>query len=206
MSSAPLTASASVIEDVIAPQPAHVDRAGEFPREGMATRSKAGVLGLLSAPEADGAGGTLADAAQVIEALAGACGSTAMVVLMHYSATAVPEAHGDETTRRAAPAHRLRRVAHPRRHVPAFLQDTLQALGSGRADATLRVLQMKAVAAETAAEIADGVLKLCGGTAFRKELGVERHFRDALAARVMAPTTEALRDFVGRDALGLPLF
>ncbi|MBO3741479.1 acyl-CoA dehydrogenase family protein [Actinoplanes flavus] len=45
-----------------------------------------------------------------------------------------------------------------------------------------------------------------GGSAFRKELGIERHFRDALAARVMAPTTEALHDFTGRAALGLPLF
>ena len=206
VSSAPLTGSASVIEDVIAPQPAQVDQAGELPREGIAAPGKAGVLGLLSAPEAGGAGGTLADEAQVIEALAGACGSTAMVVLMHYSATAVLEAHGDEATRRAAPAHRLRRVAHPRRHVQAFPQDTLHALGSGRADATARVLQVKAVAAEAAADIADGVLKLCGGAAFRKHLVVERHFRDALAARVMAPATEALRDFVGRAALGLPLF
>ena len=88
----------------------------------------------------------------------------------------------------------------------AFLADTLAALGSGRADATLRVLQVKAVAAEAAAEVADGVMRLCGGAAFRKELGIERRYRDALAARVMAPTTEALHDFVGRATLGLPLF
>ena len=69
----------------------------------------------------------------------------------------------------------------------------------------LRVLQVKAVAGEAAAEVADGVMRVCGGAAFRKELGVERRFRDALAARVMAPTTDALRDFVGRAALGLPL-
>jgi alkylation response protein AidB-like acyl-CoA dehydrogenase len=41
--------------------------------------------------------------------------------------------------------------------------------------------------------------------AFRKELGIERRFRDARAARVMAPTTEALLDFVGRALTGLPL-
>jgi alkylation response protein AidB-like acyl-CoA dehydrogenase len=90
--------------------------------------------------------------------------------------------------------------------VRAFIQDTLQALGTGRPDGTLRVLQVKAVAAEAASEVADGVMRLCGGSAFRKELGVERRFRDALAARVMAPTTEALYDFVGRATLGLPLF
>lgn len=88
----------------------------------------------------------------------------------------------------------------------AFLADTLAALGSGREDATLRVLQVKAVAGEAAAEVADGVMRLCGGAAFRKELGIERRYRDALASRVMAPTTEALHDFVGRATLGLPLF
>jgi isovaleryl-CoA dehydrogenase len=88
----------------------------------------------------------------------------------------------------------------------AFLADTLAALGTGRPDATLRVLQVKAVAAEAASEVADGVMRLCGGAAFRREAGVERRFRDSLAARVMAPTTPALRDFVGRVTLGQPLF
>jgi alkylation response protein AidB-like acyl-CoA dehydrogenase len=86
-----------------------------------------------------------------------------------------------------------------------FLDDTLTALAAGRPDAMLRVLQVKAVAAETASEVADGVMRLCGGSAFRKEQGIERRFRDSLAARVMAPTTEALRDFVGRAAFGQPL-
>ncbi len=88
----------------------------------------------------------------------------------------------------------------------AFLQDTLAALDTGREDATLRMLEVKAVAAEAAAEVADGVLKLCGDTAFRKELSVERRFRDSLACRVMAPTTDALHDFIGRSCLGQPLF
>jgi alkylation response protein AidB-like acyl-CoA dehydrogenase len=48
-------------------------------------------------------------------------------------------------------------------------------------------------------------MKVCGGAAFRKELGIERRFRDARAARVMALTTDALLDFVGRATLGLPL-
>lgn len=83
----------------------------------------------------------------------------------------------------------------------AFLTGTLTALAEERPDAMLRVLQVKAVAAEAASEVADGVMRLCGGSAFRKELGVERRFRDALAARVMAPTTEALHDFVARASL-----
>ena len=51
----------------------------------------------------------------------------------------------------------------------------------------------------------DLAMKVCGGAAFRKELGVERRFRDARAARVMAPTTDALLDFIGRARCGLPL-
>jgi isovaleryl-CoA dehydrogenase len=88
----------------------------------------------------------------------------------------------------------------------AFLADTLTALETGREDAMLRVLQVKAVAGEAAADVADGVMRLCGGAAFRRGLGIERRFRDALAARVMAPTTEALYDFTGRASLGRPLF
>jgi isovaleryl-CoA dehydrogenase len=49
-------------------------------------------------------------------------------------------------------------------------------------------------------------MRLCGRSAFRTELGIERRFRHSLPARVMAPTTEALQEFVGRAALGLPLF
>lgn len=107
----------------------------------------------------------------------------------------------EQPTTRAQFAALLTRAAEAR----AFLADTLAALTVGRADAMLRVLQVKAVAGEAAAEVADGVMRICGGAAFRRELGVERRFRDALAARVMAPTTDALRDFVGRAALGLPL-
>ena len=47
---------------------------------------------------------------------------------------------------------------------------------------------------------------ICGGAAFRKEVGVERHFRDARAATVMAPTTDVLYDFIGKAVCGLPLF
>lgn len=107
----------------------------------------------------------------------------------------------EQPTTRAQYAALLTRAAEAR----AFLADTLCALTTGREDAMLRVLQVKAVAGEAAAEVADGVMRICGGAAFRRELGVERRFRDALAARVMAPTTDALRDFVGRAALGLPL-
>ncbi len=87
----------------------------------------------------------------------------------------------------------------------ALLADTPAAPEVGRDDAMLRVLEVKAAAGEAAIAVTDLAMKVCGGAPFRKELGVERGFRDARAARVMAPTTDALLDFVGRAINGLPL-
>ncbi|GAB1340237.1 acyl-CoA dehydrogenase family protein [Streptomyces sp. E-15] len=364
----------AVIHDVVEPLAEEVDRAGSFPRDGLGALAGAGGLGLLSAVELGGAGADLRQAAAVVERLAGVCGSTAMVLLMHYAAVSVIEAHGLEDVRRAvaggrhlstlafseqgsrshfwAPAGtaardgggevllnahkswvtsageadsyvwssrplgaegpmtlwlvpgdsagldvrgdydgfglrgnasspvgakdvrvpetarlgadggglttaldlvlprflvlsaafcvgvteallvlaarhlRTTRLEHLRQSlaeqpvarrefallrlradaVRVFLDDTLTALETARPDAMTRVLQVKALAAETTAGLADGVMRLCGGSAFRRDLGVERRFRDALAARVMAPTTDALHDFCGRAGLGLPLF
>ncbi|RAO45403.1 Medium-chain acyl-CoA dehydrogenase [Micromonospora saelicesensis] len=364
----------TVIDDVIRPQAPIVDRDGAFPRPGVDALAAAGLLGLASSTEVGGAGHGMRTVAEVIERLAAECGSTAMVALMHYAATAVIEAYGphdlraaiatgdhlttlafseygsrshfwsptgtatatdDDTvrldarkswvtsageansyvwsslplTRDAGPmtlwlvpadsaglsvagdfdglglrgngsrpmtADGLQvpatarmaadgagldtalgavlpwflvlnaafclgladsAVAEAGRHLTrttlthtgaalrdapvtrrdlarlmirtdalrAFLGDTLTALETGRADAMLRVLQVKALAGETVADVTDGAMQLCGGSAFRKELGLERRFRDARAARVMAPTTDALHDFVGRVATGLPL-
>jgi isovaleryl-CoA dehydrogenase len=103
----------------------------------------------------------------------------------------------------------LVRVDHARMRVgtdqaAALLADTLNALETDRADARLRVLEVKAAAGEAAIAVSESAMKVCGGAAFRKELGVERRFRDARAARVMAPTTDALLDFIGRAINGLP--
>jgi alkylation response protein AidB-like acyl-CoA dehydrogenase len=75
-----------------------------------------------------------------------------------------------------------------------------------RPDASLRVLESKACAGETANEVLDLAMRVCGGAAFRKEVGVERYFRDARAAGIMAPTTDVLYDFIGKAVCGLPLF
>ena len=86
-----------------------------------------------------------------------------------------------------------------------LIDDTLTAVEQGRADAQLQVLEVKAAAGEAAADAADLALRACGGAAFRKESPVERLFRDSRAARIMAPTTDALHDFIGRALCGLPL-
>ncbi len=90
----------------------------------------------------------------------------------------------------------------------ALIEQALDAVADGRPDAQLLVLEVKAAAGEAAADAADAAdlaLRACGGAAFRKESPVERLFRDSRAARVMAPTTEALHDFIGRALCGLAL-
>jgi alkylation response protein AidB-like acyl-CoA dehydrogenase len=88
----------------------------------------------------------------------------------------------------------------------ALLWDTVAAIGGQRADAMLRVLECKAAAGESSNEVLDLAMRVCGGSAFRKEVGVERLFRDGRAAGVMAPTTDLLYDFIGKAVCGMPLF
>lgn len=88
----------------------------------------------------------------------------------------------------------------------ALLRDTLDALESGRGDAVLRVLECKAAAGEASIDVTDLAMRICGGAAFRKDVGVERYFRDARAAGVMGPTTDVLYDFIGKAVCGMELF
>jgi alkylation response protein AidB-like acyl-CoA dehydrogenase len=88
----------------------------------------------------------------------------------------------------------------------ALILDSLAALEAGREDTMLRVLEVKAAAGEASTEVTDLAMRVCGGAAFRKEVGVERNFRDARAATVMAPTTDVLYDFIGKAVCGIPLF
>jgi alkylation response protein AidB-like acyl-CoA dehydrogenase len=345
-------------EEVIAPRAAEVDRKGEFPRAALDALGEAGLLGLISATEVGGLGQGHRAATEVVERLATACASTAMVVCMHYAATAVIEAHGPREVREAiargqhlttlafseagsrshfwaplgtaatvgdevrldakkswvtaagqadsyvwsslplegegitlwlvgaklqglripAPfdglglrgndsspilAEDVRISADARlgpdgggfdimmgtvlpyfqlmsagfslgtmeaatgksiAHVSAtkfehlgqsladlptiraylsrmrikvdatrgLLLDSLNALETGRADAMLRVLQIKAAAGEASTEVTDLAMRLCGGAAFRSV--------------VMAPTADVLYDFIGKALCGLPLF
>lgn len=364
-----------VIEEVVAPEAQAVDRDGTFPKPALEALAGAGILGLTESADLGGGGHGMRQAADIIQRLAGTCGSTAMVVLMHYTAAAAIQAFGPEAARRAVASGRhlstlafseagsrshfwaaqstanpdggdgvlldarkswvtaaghadsyvwssrpldpqaegpmtlwlvpssaaglvqpsdfdglglrgngstpltaesvrvgrdamvgtdgggldialtailpwflvlsgafgvglmeavtaetgshltstrlehldqtlaqqpILRADHARMRVltdqsAAFVADTLTALETGRADAMLRVLEVKAVCAENSIAVTDLAMKVCGGAAFRKELGIERAFRDARAARVMAPTTDALLDFVGRAINGLPL-
>ena len=88
----------------------------------------------------------------------------------------------------------------------AHLGATLDALESSSPATMLFVLESKAQAADTALAVTDLAMKTCGGAAFSKHLTVERNFRDARAANVMAPTTDVLHDFIGKALCGMELF
>ncbi len=367
-----LDALQRVIDDVVAPMAVDVDASGAFPRDAVTALGAAGILGLTVSEDSGGGGQGLRQAAEVVQRLAAVCGSTAMVVLMHYAGTVVIERHGHQDVRKAIGAgmhlttlafseagsrshfwvpqgtatehgtdvrldarkswvtaageadsyvwssrplrgdtgmtlwlvpsgapglsqhggfdglglrgngstpvdatavvlpreamlgadgagleialaevlpwflvlsaafcaglmeaataetgvhltttrlehldqtlaeQLLPRVDHARMRVAtdqagSLVADTLAALEAERPDAMLRVLEVKVAAGEAVRTVTDLGMKVCGGAAFRKEVGVERRFRDAQAARVMAPTSDALLDFVGRAINGLPL-
>jgi alkylation response protein AidB-like acyl-CoA dehydrogenase len=363
-----------ICTETVAPDAPNVDQHGAFPQRSLDALARAGLLGAVSAPEVGGLGLGFRGAAAIVGRLAWDCGSTAMVVCMHYCGTAVIEAHGPRSTRTAAasgshistlafseagsrshfwapvstatrdgdeivldarkswitsaskasayvwssrplqadaglstlwlvpaetPGVRLQGpfdglglrgndsspVSANGARVPAaamlgedgkgfdimmgtvlplfnvlnaacsigimeaavqrtaqhatgtryahldstladlptirsyiarmriktdmaktLLDDTIVALETSRPDAMLRVLSCKAAAGEAANEVVDTAMRVCGGAAFRKDIAVERYFRDAHAAGVMGPTTDVLYDFVGKAVCGMPLF
>ena len=87
-----------------------VDADARFPEEAVAALRESGLLGLTLSPDVGGLGGGPHELVEVVGSLAGVCGSTAMIYLMHVSA-AMPVA-----------------AAHP-----VGLPDLLTDLASGRA-------------------------------------------------------------------------
>ncbi len=88
----------------------------------------------------------------------------------------------------------------------AYLFEAIRKAMAGDADAILDVLAAKAKAAEVSLAVVSRAMTLGGGKAFGRRGGLERLFRDAQASAVMAPSTDVLKDFIGKAALGLPLF
>jgi alkylation response protein AidB-like acyl-CoA dehydrogenase len=88
----------------------------------------------------------------------------------------------------------------------ARLDDVVDHLERPRDTTMLRVLECKAAAGDTAIAVTSAAMRVCGGAAFSKHMSVERVFRDAHAGAVMAPTSDVLREFIGKAVLGMPLF
>jgi alkylation response protein AidB-like acyl-CoA dehydrogenase len=88
----------------------------------------------------------------------------------------------------------------------ARIDDLVDHLEKPRDTTMLRVLETKAAAGDVAIGVTSTAMRICGGAAFSKQLGIERLFRDAHAGAVMAPTGDVLREFIGKSLLGIPLF
>jgi alkylation response protein AidB-like acyl-CoA dehydrogenase len=86
--SAALTARiATIADEVVARHSADVDRNGRFPEESVGALAGAGLFGLCVSPELGGLGHGPRSFCAAAEELGRACASTAMVFVMHTSAT-----------------------------------------------------------------------------------------------------------------------
>jgi alkylation response protein AidB-like acyl-CoA dehydrogenase len=88
----------------------------------------------------------------------------------------------------------------------AYLRETIRKALAADPGAMLDVLGVKVVAADACLAAVSRAMTLGGGWAFGRRGGLERIFRDAQAAAVMAPSSDVLKDFIGKASLGLPLF
>jgi alkylation response protein AidB-like acyl-CoA dehydrogenase len=75
----------------------------------------------------------------------------------------------------------------------------------GHPDALPYILACKADAADTAVELANEAMTLCGGIAYRENSRIAQMLRDARASHVMSPTTDLLKLWTGRAVMGMPL-
>ncbi|CAB4347409.1 unannotated protein [freshwater metagenome] len=72
---------------------------------------------------------------------------------------------------------------------------------TARADFLHWAWQIKFEASKNAAHVVDKMLHACGGSAYKRDMEMERYLRDAKAGWVMGPTNEVLRQFVGKAVL-----
>lgn len=76
---------------------------------------------------------------------------------------------------------------------------------AGSPEALMAILACKADAGDTAVHVANEAMTLCGGQGYRENALLARLLRDARASHVMSPTTDLLKLWLGRTALGQPL-
>lgn len=76
---------------------------------------------------------------------------------------------------------------------------------AGDPSALPSILMSKAVAGDTAVDICNEAMTLCGGSGYGENGKLPRLLRDARASHVMAPTTNILKLWAGRALLGVPI-
>jgi alkylation response protein AidB-like acyl-CoA dehydrogenase len=82
-----VSAAAKIATDVLLPNAADVDVQGRYPAESLKALADAGLNGLCVPRESGGKGEGMRAFAGVVEELAGACASTAMIYVMHVAAS-----------------------------------------------------------------------------------------------------------------------
>jgi alkylation response protein AidB-like acyl-CoA dehydrogenase len=134
----------------------------------------------------------------------GCCDAALAKALGHLTSARLE--HLDQTLAdQAVPRARYGRARVLADAAAALVDDACAALSAGREDAPLRMLKAKAMGGEAGLVVTDEAMRLGGGAAFRRDIGIERHFRDARAMSVMAPTSDALHDMIARALCGMPL-
>lgn len=87
-----------------------------------------------------------------------------------------------------------------------LVSDAIVSMATDRVDASLRMLQTKAVAGEAVLEVTELAARLGDTVPYADDVAIDRPFRNARAASLIAPTTDDLQDFIGRALCGMPLF
>lgn len=80
------------------------------------------------------------------------------------------------------------------------------AADAGEETALTLLFEAKIGATEAAQQVTQTAMEVGGGQAYSRTLPMERHWRDARAGSVMAPTNEVLSTWLGKALTGLPLF
>jgi alkylation response protein AidB-like acyl-CoA dehydrogenase len=68
------------------------------------------------------------------------------------------------------------------------------------------VIEAKIAASDAVIAVTNQAMQVGGGQGYSRGMSLERHLRDARASAVMAPTTEVLKEWLGKILCGLPLF
>ncbi len=87
----------------------------------------------------------------------------------------------------------------------ALIREASSRGDAGDPEALPYILACKADAGDTAVNVTNEAMTLCGGMAYRDNSRVARMLRDARASHVMSPTTDLLKLWTGRALLGQPL-
>ena len=111
-----VSTASRIAADVAQPNAADVDSEGSFPDESMKALAEAGLYGLCLPKAVGGKGEDMRAFAGVVEELAGACASTAMIYVMHVAASqAIANSstlhHRDSILKEIAAGHHLTTLA-----------------------------------------------------------------------------------------------